>query len=140
MSGLREEILDVFGAINHVTPATVDQGKPRLRPMTVVRWGGESYFATETCSDKVSQMTSNQLVEFILPLREDEGKGYVRVECVAELVEDEKMRSALLDGLGFVKKLWTGSGDPSLTVVRLVPRVYGYMKPGELGSIRVSGR
>ena len=138
MNALREEILGLFGVVNQVTLATVDHDKPRLRPMTVVRWGKAFYFATRTDSKKVSQLTSNHNIEFILPLRDEKGNGYVRVECLAEFVEEENIRSSIFDEFEFVRKLWTEHNDPNLTIVRLIPLVYDYMRPGEWNSILVS--
>ncbi|OGD48302.1 hypothetical protein A3K69_03880 [Candidatus Bathyarchaeota archaeon RBG_16_57_9] len=130
------EALSHLGAENHVYMATVDGDIPRVRTMTVMRWKDGIYFATDTGSDKVRQIEANPNVEFLLPLREGENTGYVRIQCTASGIADQHTVEELFRAYAFIGKLWDGPRDPKLRIVRLAPSSLDYLRPGEWSSVK----
>ena len=131
-----QEALSHLRAENHVYLATVEGCIPRVRTMTVMHWRGGLYFATDEASDKVRQIEANPNVEFLLPLREGENTGYVRVQCKASRVTDIHMVEELFNAYAFIGKLWEGPGDPDLRIVRLAPSSLDYLRPGDWSSVK----
>jgi uncharacterized pyridoxamine 5'-phosphate oxidase family protein len=128
---LEKEILSNIRDINHVTFATVEGRQPRLRTMTLMRYEDCYFVATKRSSSKVSQLVDNSLVEWILPLRDEENNGYVRTECNSVFVTDKELRKKLFDKFDFIPKLWESPEDFELVIIQLVPSRYEYLKPGD---------
>jgi len=131
-----DEALSHLEAENHVYLATVDGDLPRVRTMTAMRWRGGLYFATDSESDKVTQMEANPNVEFLLPLRRGENTGYVRAQCRASKVTDRGLIEELFEAYAFIGKLWEGPLDPRLIIMRLTPSGLEYLRPGDWSSVR----
>ena len=69
------EVLSHFESLNHVVLATVEDNKPKLRPVTVIRYKENFYFATGADANKVKQLDTNPRVEFILQWKEKLNNG-----------------------------------------------------------------
>jgi uncharacterized pyridoxamine 5'-phosphate oxidase family protein len=131
-----QEALSHLEAENHVYLATVDGDLPRVRTVTVMSWRGGLYFATDSNSDKVSQLEANPNAEFLLPLRKGENTGYVRASCSASKVTDRGLKEELFRAYAFMGKLWDGPLDPHLTIMRLTPSSLDYLRPGDWSSVK----
>jgi len=79
----------------------------------------------------VSQLEVNPKVELILQWQEPPNNGYIRLEGVAIKQTDPVVNSQLYETYDFMKKLWTGPEDPNLTIYKIKPTQYDYLKPGE---------
>ena len=131
MSGRPDEMYSHFEKHSHVILATVEGAQPKTRVITLIRDDDGFFFATGTGSQKIEQIRENPAAEFILTLKDGDNNGYVRGECLAEIVDEKKLVARLFRENEFMGKLWEGPEDPELTIVRLTPRVFHYMKPGE---------
>ena len=87
--------------------ATCDGDQPRVRPVTLMRKGNNLFTVSELKSTKVDQIKKNSKVEFsfIVPRM---GFNAIRVECMAEVVEDEKVRAEVYN-------------SPEHALIRLTP-------------------
>jgi len=131
MSERLDETYSHFEKLSRVILATVEETQPRTRVVTLIRDDAGFFFATGTCSQKIEQITENPAVEFILTLKDGDNNGYVRGECTAELVDEKKLVARLFRENEFMGKLWEGPEDPEMAIVRLIPKVFHYMKPSE---------
>ena len=136
MVSLRE-VIDKFGTLSHVVLATVEGTKPRLRPMTLVRYGASFFFATGSEANKVKQLESNPQVEIILQWKEEPNNGYIRLDGKAVRETNKETVADLYERFEYLNKLWKGPDDPTLVVYRVEARNYDYMKPGEWASIKI---
>jgi uncharacterized pyridoxamine 5'-phosphate oxidase family protein len=72
--------------------ATLDGDQPRVRPVTLMRKGNDLFTVTAFKSQKLKQIAKNRRVEFSFMIP-DIGFNSIRVECLAEIVEDKKIRA-----------------------------------------------
>lgn len=134
---LLDEAYSRFEKNTHVTLATVEGNQPRLRTITLIYDEEGFFFATGTSSQKVSHVRENPFTEFILNLKQGENKGYLRGECIANIVGDQDFITRLFHENAFMSKLWNGPEDPNLTIIELKPVVFYYLRPGDWTSIKI---
>jgi uncharacterized pyridoxamine 5'-phosphate oxidase family protein len=101
--------------------ATVDDGCPRVRPVTLMRKGNDLYTVSMLETGKVSQIQKNCNAEFAFSLP-DMGFNAIRVECRAELVEDAKVRAEVYD-------------SPQHALIRLIPIRFTVLMPPEFENV-----
>ena len=132
-----DEVLSHFEPLNYVVLATVEDNKPKLRPVTVIRYKKSFYFATGADANKVKQLDTNPRVEFILQWKEKLNNGYIRIEGLANKEKTRETVRELYNNFDYFNKLWKTPDDPNLVVYKIEPLMYDYMKPGEWASIRI---
>lgn len=132
-----QKILTFFNDLNHIVLATMDEKKPRLRPMTLVRMNGGFFFATGTDSNKVKQLTKNPEIEILLQWKEEPNNGYIRIEGTAIRENSTKLITELFHKYEYLHKLWKNPQDPTLIIYRVKPRIFDYMKTGAWKSIQL---
>jgi len=108
--------------------ATVEQGRPRVRPMAM-KWVGERelWFATYAASRKVVQINSNAAVEVCF---HDGEWSHVRLSGRASTTQDDAPRKEFW---GMVKELgdyFSGPTDPDFTLVKIALERIEYMSAG----------
>ena len=131
MSERLVEMYSHFERHSHVILTTVEGKQPRTRPITLIKDDDGFFFATGSGSQKIDQIRENPAAEFILNLKEGDNNGYIRGECTAELVHEKGLVASIFQENEFMWKLWESPEDPTLTIVRLTPKAFHYMKPGE---------
>jgi len=131
MSERLDEMYSHFEKLSRVILATVEERQPRTRVITLIKDGDGFFFATGTGSQKIEQIQNNSAVEFIHTLKDGDNNGYVRGECTAELVDEKKLVARFFNENEFMGKLWENPEAPELTIVKLIPDVFHYLKPGE---------
>ena len=132
-----KEMHSNFDKVNRVILATVERFQPRTRVITLIKDEEGFFFATGKRSQKITQIKNNPSVEFILTLKKGENNGYIRGECTAEFVEDKKIMYKLFNENEFMKKLWKDPEDPELTIIKLIPSTYHYLRPGEWETTKI---
>jgi general stress protein 26 len=75
--------------------ATSEGGQPRMRTMTLINDEQGFFFATDAGTQKIAQIEENPRAEFLMQFREGENSGYLRCECVAEVVDNTRLRAPL---------------------------------------------
>jgi uncharacterized pyridoxamine 5'-phosphate oxidase family protein len=116
-----DEILSHFKPLNYVVLATVEDNKPKLRPVTIIRNNGSFYFATGADSNKVKQLNTNPSIEFILQLKDNHNNGYIRIEGLANKEKTCETIIELYNKFEYLNKLWKAPDDPTLVVYKLDP-------------------
>ncbi len=104
--------------------ATVDGDQPRVRPVTLMRKGSSLFTVSVMKDAKVDQIRKNRKAEFAFSIP---GIGFnaIRVECIAEVVEDEKIRAEIYD-------------SPEHALIRLTPTKFAVLLPPSLETTTIS--
>jgi uncharacterized pyridoxamine 5'-phosphate oxidase family protein len=111
--------------------ATFGEDGPRVRPLTVVPFGGGAYVLTFSEDAKVGQLQGDPRFEFYILAKEGEGTGYVRFRGEVEFVEDLAVRRDVYKASGFGEKYWDDPADPTFVLLRLDIRGAEILPPGE---------
>jgi general stress protein 26 len=104
--------------------ATVDSGRPRVRPVTLMRKGNTLFTVSEFESAKVDQIRKNRSVEFAFSIP-DMGFNAIRVECTAEVVEDTKVRADVYN-------------SPEHALIKLTPLKFTVLMPPAFKNVVIS--
>lgn len=134
---LRREIWSSFVEQQAVFLATVEGDQPRLRPVTLLRFGDRLFVATGMGDAKVKQMKQNPKTEFCLMLEEDGKHGTIRAECTTELVVDSKTKTEVYNSVAFMKEFWNSSDDPRFALIALHPKSFEYMPLGSMQATKI---
>lgn len=104
--------------------ATVEGDRPRVRPVTLMRKGGELFTVSVLKNAKVDQIRKNGKVEFAFCIP-DMGFNAIRVECFAEVVEDDKVKAEVYS-------------SPEHALIRLTPTKFTVLMPPTFENITFS--
>lgn len=137
VEGLKREVWSLFGELQHVFLATVEGDQPRLRPVTLIRFGDRLFFATGAGDAKTAQIESNQKVEFCLLLEKGESKGTLRAECLAKAVTDIGVKSEVYNKVAFMKEFWSSPEDKRFVLFELTPKGFEYMPIGSMQATKI---
>ncbi len=132
-----QKILSHYKDLNYVVMATVDETKPKLRPITLVKMDESFFFATGADSNKVKQLEMNSEVEILLQWKEVKNNGYIRLEGTVVIEKSLERITNLFNRFEYLNKLWRGAHDPALVVYRVEPKVFDYMKAGAWESVQL---
>lgn len=134
---LMQEIWSIFGPQQYVFFATVEGDQPRVRPVTLVHFRKRLYIVTGSGDAKVIQLRKNPKTEFCLLLEKANEKGTLRAECLANIVEDKRIKTDIFNEVSYVKEFYNSPEDPRYALVWLKPVGFEYMKPGEMQAVKV---
>ncbi|MGA1873491.1 MAG: pyridoxamine 5'-phosphate oxidase family protein [Thermoplasmatota archaeon] len=125
------QILDLIKDMQVVHLATMDGETPRVRPLTMVRYGSEHFILTGTNDAKMKQLSHNDNVELCIDVKDGKGNGYLRIDGKMEVVKDPKIRSDVALSTSYFSEYWSTPEDPSYALLRFRMRNLEYMKPGD---------
>jgi uncharacterized pyridoxamine 5'-phosphate oxidase family protein len=109
------EIINKQGGMGYL--ATVDNGKPRVRPWGFkLQEGGKLYFCTDSTKDVYKQITILPYIEFSTVTRE---MVWVRVSGEISFEEDMGRRQMVLDQVPGVKEFYKSADNPIFKVFYL---------------------
>jgi len=134
---LRQEVWALFKPKQTVGLATVEDGAPRVRPVTVIHHERELYVATGSADAKVRQLRANPSFEFYFLVGGRESQGSVRASGRAEFVTDPATRRAAADMMPYFAEFWQTPDDPRFVLLRLHVDAFEYLRPGTLDIRRV---
>lgn len=141
MSVDKEEILkEIWGRFaeqRHVFLATTDGDQPRLRPVMLIYTLGRLFVATGTGEAKVQQIKRNPKTEFCILFEKDGVRGSIRTECLAQIVEEEDVKTHIYNNVSFLKEFWGSPADPNYTLIELTPTGFEYFKPGSMQAVKL---
>lgn len=121
---LRKVTWDSLKDCQVVFLATIDGNRPRVRPVTLMRKGNALFTVSRLKSQKLEQIAKNPMVEFAFSLP-DIGFNSIRVECTAEIVDDEKIKAETYD-------------SPEHALIRLVPTRFTVIIPPSFETVTLS--
>ncbi len=106
--------------------ATVDDGQPRVRPVSPVRTDGFTvYVANLRRYGKTAELAANPRAELCYV---DDGHNQVRITATAEVLEDPVLRREIWDANPLLRAYLRDIDNPELIVYRFVPQRVRYMK------------
>ena len=133
-----DEIWSYFDGMPTAYVATVAEGRPQVRPLTVMHVDGRLYTLTGTESNKVKQIRTDPRFELCITWKDGESTGYVRAEGEAEIVEDPAERAAAADAAPYFDTYWNGADDPTYTLLHMRMETIHLMRPNEMEEVTIN--
>jgi len=97
--------------------ATVDNGKPRVRPFQfMLEEGGKLYFCTSNAKDVFSQLKANPYVEFSCSTNTF---AWIRVQGKAVFSNDPAIKAKILEKSELVKSIYQKPDNPIFEIFYL---------------------
>jgi general stress protein 26 len=119
--------------------ATVDgEGKPRVRPISLIATPQGFYIATSRKSRKSLEISHSGDVEWVTLFPDDGGTGYLRLAGKASEIVGEEKVLAVEESQYPVGTYWSGVHDPDFVVYRIDPYRAEYIRPGDNDAIDVT--
>jgi uncharacterized pyridoxamine 5'-phosphate oxidase family protein len=110
--------------------ATIDAGKPRVRPVIMIHHDRKLWVSTYTSDVKVRQIIKNPNVEFCLHLKFKKYNGYIRGFGKALIIKTRPVRVKMARAIPFFKAYWKTPDDSSFCLIQLKLRNIEYLPPG----------
>ena len=133
---IKSEIWENFQKMQEIQIATIDNDKPRLRPITLIFHNEKFWILTGTDSAKTKQIQENPNIEFCHLLKKDPDTGYIRANGIAKIIQDRDTKEELANQVDYFKSYWKGVDDPNYTLLEIEITEIEYMKPGEYAGQR----
>ncbi len=128
---LKQEYLSFMNETQKAYMATVEDGQPRVRPVSLLWFDGMAWIGSGTSNGKTQQVRRNGSVELCIPIERNDRNGYVRLAGKAEVVCDHDIRSDIALRLPFFDAFWDSADDPNYSLIRVVPSEILYLRPEE---------
>ena len=129
---LRKEIFNYFKQKNIIYLATSKEDKPAVRPVTLIYFEDEFFFATGGKDAKLDQIKANNNVEFCYSISNEKNSGYIRGFGIAMIIDDLPTKQKIMDNIDFIKMFWTKVEDPGYALLKIELKEIEYMKIGEM--------
>ena len=127
-----KEVFGHFDGLPTASLATLDNGRPRVRPVTVVHHDGNLFVLTGTGSKKVRQLRADPRFEICIGLKSGKNEGYLRADGRSEIVKDAALKAAVAKATPYFRTYWKSTDDPSYTLLRLRLKNINLMRPGDM--------
>jgi general stress protein 26 len=114
-----QELLGLLARDRWVAFATVDDGQPRVRMMTVLYHRGKLWCFTSASSAKANQLRHNDKFEFVAHMAEEGRVSSLRATGQAEIVDDSVVKKELSTSFPVFKDHWQSFDDPDFMLLRL---------------------
>ena len=97
--------------------ATVDDGKPRVRPFQfMLEEGGKLYFCTNNTKDVFKQLKANPYIEFSSATS---NFAWIRLRGEVKFSDDLAIKAKILDASGLVKSIYQTPDNPIFEIFYL---------------------
>lgn len=131
-SKLKKEVWSYFKEMKTIFLATCCDGKPKVRPVTMINFKDKLWVSTGTEDAKTEQIKDNNNIEFSMLIGEGEYKGSIRAAGKVDIVKDMRTKKLLADNIPFFNHFWKDASDPDFTLLRLDIDSIEYMRPDEM--------
>jgi general stress protein 26 len=132
-----KDIWKKFKKTQIVYVATIDAGKPRVRPMTLIHHDRKLWVSTYTSDVKVGQIKKNPNVEFCLHLQAGKRNGYIRGFGKARIIKSRPTRLMMAKAIPFFKAYWDDPDDSRFCLIQLKLKNIEYLAPGNDKTVRL---
>lgn len=129
------DITKWFSKVQEVYFATVDNSQPKVRPMSLIYLDHVFYVATNNDDAKMEQIKQNPKIEYCLTIGKPKQQGYIRASCIANIVDDLALKQYVYDEIEFIRYFWDTATDASFALLRLDPKFYEFIEPGEMEAV-----
>jgi uncharacterized pyridoxamine 5'-phosphate oxidase family protein len=110
--------------------ATVEEDKPRVRPVTLIEHQGQLFVITGSKDDKVTQIRKNSNVELVAPQRVGDAVAFIRMSAQAVIVDDPGERARVAGVVEWFGDYFENPSSPKYALVHIQPKTVLYKKPG----------
>lgn len=131
------QILNQFKETQFVALATIDEIRPRVRPMTLIYLDRRFWMVTSTSSNKVIQIKQNANVEFTYQFNENSEDCCIRILGKAKIIKDKKTKTSIAKRIGFFNNYWSSPEDPDYTLLEILPDELQYVAPSGMKQFRL---
>jgi len=131
------QILNQFKETQFVALATIDEIRPRVRPMTLIYLDRRFWMVTSTSSNKVIQIKQNVNVEFTYQFNENSEDCCIRILGKAKIIKDKKTKTSIAKRIGFFNNYWSSPEDPDYTLLEILPDELQYVAPSGMKQFRL---
>ncbi len=131
------QILNQFKETQFVALATIDEIRPRVRPMTLIYLDRRFLMVTSTSSNKVIQINQNENVEFAYQFNENSEDCCIRILGKARIIKDRETKTSIAKRIRFFKDHWSGPEDPDYTLLEILPDEMQYVTPSGMKQFRL---
>jgi general stress protein 26 len=131
------QILSQFKETQFVALATMDETRPRVRPMTLVYLDHRFWMVTSTFSNKVMQIRQNPNVEFTYQFDENGEDRCIRILGKAKIIKDKETKANTAKRIGFFNNYWSSPEDPDFTLLEILPDELQYVRPSGMKHFRL---
>lgn len=128
-----DEIWGFFRNYPTVHLATVDNGHPRVRPMTLIVYHEKIWMVTHTEKNKIAEIKKNSNMEFSQVFIKNKMVGCIRATGRVKIITDNNIKEGISKEITFFQSYWRSADDPNYTLLNLeLDQVY-YSPPTEDG-------
>jgi len=121
--------------------ATAEGIQPRVRPVSLIRYGERFYIVTGARggvnAGKLKQIRVNPSVEYYLPLERDGSSGFIRGEGSAHIVNDPATRARIQGEVPWARDYFPSVDHPDYVLLEIVHTCYLFREPGTTEIVRV---
>lgn len=131
------QILNQFKETQFVALATIDEIRPRVRPMTLIYLDRRFLMVTSTSSNKVIQINRNENIEFAYQFNENSEDCCIRILGKARIIKDRETKTSIAKRIRFFKDHWSSPEDPDYTLLEILPDEMQYVTPSGMKQFRL---
>jgi len=128
---LKQEIWSYFKPMQTIYLATSQEGKPFVRPVILIYHEERFWIATGTDDKKISQIVSNEQMEFCLPITDGKRSGYLRGSGSALIIKNDAERKMIYDEAKFIHNYWDTHSHEGFSLLELDLAEIEYMRIGQ---------
>ncbi len=114
-----DEIWKLFRNYPTVHLATVDNGHPRVRPMTLIVYDGKIWMVTHTEKNKITEIQKNSNMEFSQVFIKDKMVGCIRATGRVKIIKDKDIKKDISKVIAFFPSYWRSADDENYTLLNL---------------------
>jgi len=128
---MKKEIYSNLEENQVVWLATVEEDRPRVRPVTLGYYDDKLWMLTGTKDAKTRQIENNANVEICCMLESPDNRGYIRFIGKAAIVKNAETKADIAPRFPFFADYWKEAGDPNCTLLAIQVKRIEYMPLGE---------
>ncbi len=113
---------------------------PEIRPVTLIEMNWQFYIVTASDSRKVKEITRHPRAAFIVPFRDNDNAGYLRVAGRISQVADVEIKKRAIKLSKYpIEHFSKNISDPKIYFAQIIPERAEYLKPGKWKATDMTG-
>lgn len=138
---MKDVLMQYYTEQQVVSFATVEEGQPRVRPMTLIHSDNRFYMITGARGGKdaykLQQLRVNPRFEYYHTLKGEKVDGFIRGMGDSWEVKDEKVRKKIYDMIPWAKSFFSTLDHPDYVLLELKHDGFSYRFPDTQEILRV---
>lgn len=114
-----KDVTDYFKTQPLMYLATLDEGKPRVRPMSLIYHKNQCWCCTIEGRPKIEQIKSDSNMEFALNAHDRDDLGTIRGLGKAFIIDDLDTKKEISEVIPWFSGYWKSYDDPKFILIRL---------------------